>query len=52
MTYNFECNTHSLRYAFINHMINVEQLPLNTIAKMIDHANIDQLVLYTLRNIV
>ena len=47
MIYNFSCNTHSLRYAFINHMIYVENRPLPDIAKFVGHKNINQLVTYT-----
>lgn len=45
--YQFECNTHSLRYAFINHMINEHKMPLNTIAKIIGHANTNQLIIFS-----
>lgn len=44
---NFNCNTHSLRYAFINYMISVEKIDLPVLAKFIGHSNIMQLVTYT-----
>lgn len=47
MMSRFECNTHSLRYAFINYMITDEEKPLSTVAKFIGHANVNQLVTYT-----
>jgi integrase len=44
---NFECNTHSLRYAYINYMITKKNIPLNIVAKSVGHASINQLVTYT-----
>jgi len=44
---NFNCNTHSLRYAFINYMLYVEKRPMADIAKYIGHANVAQMVTYT-----
>jgi len=43
----FNCNTHSLRYAFINYMIYEQKRPINDVAKHVGHANIAQLVTYT-----
>jgi len=43
----FDCNTHSLRYACINYLINTEKLPLNIVAKFVGHTNVSQLVTYT-----
>lgn len=42
-----DSNTHSLRYAFINYMIDVKKKPLNIVARFIGHANINQLIIYT-----
>jgi integrase len=47
MSYHFNCNTHSLRYAFINYMIYDQKRPLNDVAKFVGHANTNQLVTYT-----
>lgn len=44
---NFECNTHSLRYAFINYAIYVLKRPINDVAKHIGQANVAQMVTYT-----
>ena len=44
---NFSCNTHSLRYAFINYMIYVKKRPINDVAKFVGHANVSQMVTYT-----
>jgi integrase len=44
---NFECNTNSLRYAFINYMISKEKRPLNEVAKFVGHKNVNMLVTYT-----
>jgi len=43
----YKINTHSLRYAFINHMIHEEKTPLNEVAKFVGHSSIDQIVRYT-----
>ncbi|HEX4044820.1 MAG TPA: hypothetical protein VHZ76_04060 [Gammaproteobacteria bacterium] len=47
MLINFQCNTHSLRYAFINYMIYIENKPLNDVAKFVGHINTNQLTTYT-----
>lgn len=44
---NFNCNTHSLRYAFINHLLYVEKRPMNDVAKFVGHTTVNQLVTYT-----
>ena len=41
------CNTHSLRYAFINHLLYVEKRPITDVAKFVGHADVSQLVRYT-----
>ena len=41
------CNTHSLRYAFINYMLYVENKPASLVAKHVGHSNMNQLVTYT-----
>lgn len=44
---NFDCNTHSLRYAFINYALYVLKRPINDVAKHIGQANVAQMVTYT-----
>lgn len=44
---NFECNTHSLRYAFINYALYVLKRPMSDVAKYVGHANVSQMVTYT-----
>lgn len=44
---NFDCNTHSLRYAFINYMLYEEKRPMNDVAKFVGHSTVSQLVTYT-----
>lgn len=44
---NFKCNTHSLRYAFINHMIYHEKKEPALIAKFVGHSNLNQIIRYT-----
>lgn len=44
---NFEYNTHSLRYAFINHMLYEEKKEMALVAKFVGHTNVSQLVRYT-----
>lgn len=43
----FECNTHSLRYAFINYMLHEKKQEMNTVAKIVGHVNLNMLVKYT-----
>jgi hypothetical protein len=43
----FDCNTHSLRYAYINYMLTDKQMPMATVAKVVGHVNVNQLVTYT-----
>lgn len=43
----FLCNTHSLRYAFINYMLNEKKIPMTTVSKIVGHTTVAQLVLYT-----
>jgi hypothetical protein len=42
-----ECNTHSLRYCFINYMINDRKIPLNDVAKTVGHVDLSMLTRYT-----
>lgn len=49
MKHNFNCNTHSLRYAFINHLIQKKDIPLPDIAKFVGHKSMNQLLTYTQR---
>jgi integrase len=41
------CNTHSLRYAFINYMIYDQKNEPSLIAKHVGHSNLNQLIRYT-----
>lgn len=43
----FNCNTHSLRYAFINYMLFIEKKEPSLIAKFVGHVNMNQIVTYT-----
>jgi site-specific recombinase XerC len=42
----FECNTHSLRYSFINHMLYTEKRNMVDVAKFVGHSTVNQLVTY------
>lgn len=44
---NYKCNTHSLRYAYINYMLYTEKKEMTIVAKFIGHSNINQLIRYT-----
>jgi integrase len=44
---NFNCNTHSLRYAFINYMLYEKKKEMTIVAKFIGHSNVMQLVRYS-----
>jgi hypothetical protein len=44
---NHNCNTHSLRYAFINYMLYVKKWEMGLVAKYVGHSSINQLVRYT-----
>jgi integrase len=43
----FNCNTHSLRYAFINYMLFDLKKEMSVVAKFVGHTNVQQLVTYT-----
>lgn len=43
----FDCNTHSLRYAFINFMLYDQKKEMILVAKMVGHVDVAQLVRYT-----
>lgn len=43
----FKWNTHSLRYACINYLLNEQNIPMPTVAKFVGHVNVQQLVTYT-----
>ena len=47
MLRKFQCNTHSLRYSFINYMLLDQKKEMVIVAKFVGHANINQLVRYT-----
>lgn len=40
-------NTHSLRYAYINHLLMDLKVPMNTVSKLVGHLRLDQLLSYT-----
>lgn len=42
-----DCNTHSLRYCFINYMIEEKKVPLNDISKTVGHVDLSMLTRYT-----
>jgi integrase len=42
-----DCNTHSLRYAFINYMLYKEKKEATLVAKHVGHSSVAQLVRYT-----
>lgn len=44
---NFNCNTHSLRYACINYLLYDKKLEMGIVAKFVGHSSLDQLVRYT-----
>lgn len=44
---NHDCNTHSLRYAYINYMIYDQKNEPSLIAKHVGHSNLNQLIRYT-----
>src|SRR5208282_1229521 len=44
---NFDCNTHSLRYSFINHMLYDLKKEMSLIAKFVGHVDTNQIVRYT-----
>lgn len=44
---HFDCNTHSLRYAFINYMLYDQKRPMNDVSKFVGHTTVNQLVTYT-----
>lgn len=47
MLKNFKCNTHSLRYSYINYMLTEKKIPMPTVAKIVGHTGVSQLVTYT-----
>lgn len=42
-----ECNTHSLRYAFINYMLHDKKIDMTIVGKTVGHVNLNQLIKYT-----
>jgi integrase len=44
---NFDCNTHSLRYAFINFCLYTLKRPMSDVAKFVGHADCRQMVTYS-----
>lgn len=46
LLYNFKCNTHSLRYCFINHLLYKEKVPLELVSKIVGHKTQTQIVAY------
>lgn len=47
LTKNFLCNTHSLRYACINHLLYEKKVDMNAVCKFVGHSNNNQLIRYT-----
>lgn len=47
MLRNYQCNTHSLRYAFINYMLYDQKQQMSIVAKFVGHSNMNQLTRYT-----
>lgn len=43
----YDCNTHSLRYAFINYMLYEKKHEPSLISKFVGHVNLSQIVRYT-----
>jgi hypothetical protein len=44
---NHSCNTHSLRYAYINYMLYTKKVEIGLLCKIIGHSNTNQIVRYT-----
>lgn len=44
---NLNCNTHSLRYSFINYMLYDKKKEMSLVAKFVGHVDLAQLVRYT-----
>lgn len=44
---NFKCNTHSLRYSFINYMLYDQKKEMTLVAKFVGHVDTSMLVRYT-----
>lgn len=44
---NYNCNTHSLRYACINYLLYTQNKQTTVVAKFVGHSNVNQLVRYT-----
>ena len=44
---NHECNTHSLRYAYINYMLYTKKVEIGLVCKIVGHSNPNQIVRYT-----
>ena len=47
---NFNCNTHSLRYACINYLLYDKGRPVNDVATFCGHSNCQQILNYTQRH--
>jgi len=46
LLYHFQCNTHSLRYCFINHLLYKEKIPLELVSKIVGHKTQTQILTY------
>jgi hypothetical protein len=44
---NHKCNTHSLRYAYINYMLYTKKVEIGLVCKIVGHTNPNQIVRYT-----
>lgn len=52
MLRKFNCNTHSLRYAYINYTLNSKQFGESQVALYVGHSNINQIMRYTQRKVI
>lgn len=43
----FDINTHSLRYSYINHLLYKRKVEMSLVSKIVGHKNVNQLVTYT-----
>jgi hypothetical protein len=46
LLYNFNCNTHSLRYCYINYALYVKKVPLEIVSKIVGHNTQTQIMAY------
>lgn len=46
LLYNFDCNTHSLRYCYINYALYIKKVPLEIVSKIVGHSTQTQIMAY------